>query len=84
MSDLNEIDTDLHKIFYNKIKNDNEFKKIYCSFIKEIYKNFFPNEKHMIFQTFPSIRFQYENSVTVPPHKDSDSLSNHPLEKKIF
>jgi hypothetical protein len=84
MGYLNEIDTDLHKIFYNDIKNNNNFKLIYCSFIKYIYKNFFPNEKYMIFQSFPSIRIQFMNSVTVPPHKDSDSLSNHPLGEKNF
>lgn len=82
---LNEIDTDLHKKFYNNIKTDNTFKKIYCEMIKSIYAEFFPEEKFMIFQSFPSIRFQYINSVTIPPHKDSDHLSNHPLgEKKFF
>ena len=38
----------------------------------------------MIFQSFPSIRIQFMDSVTVPPHKDSDHLSNHPLREKIF
>tara|TARA_B100001142_G_scaffold325505_1_gene379228 strand:- start:9331 stop:11172 length:1842 start_codon:yes stop_codon:yes gene_type:complete len=81
---LNEIDTDLHEIFYNNIKSDNYFKKIYCKFIKDIYKEFFPNEKYMIFQTYPSVRFQFMKSVTIPPHKDSDNLSNHPLGEKNF
>jgi len=81
---LNEIDTDLHITFYNDIKNNNTFKKLYCTFIKDIYKEFFPEEKYMIFQTFPSVRFQFMKSVAVPPHKDSDHLSNHPIGEKNF
>ena len=81
---LNEIDTDLHIKFYNDIKKNNIFKKIYCNFIKDIYKKFFTDEKYMIFQSFPSVRFQFMKSVTVPPHKDSDKLSNHPLGEKNF
>ena len=84
LGSLNEIDTDLHKKFYDNIKNDDSFKKIYCGMVKCIYKEFFPNEKFMIFQSFPSIRFQYMSSVTIPPHKDSDHLSNHPLGEKNF
>ena len=81
---LNEIDSDLHIKFYDYIKSNDEFKRLYCNFIKDIYKHFFPDEKFMIFQTFPSVRFQFEKSVTIPPHKDSDSLSNHPIGEKNF
>ena len=81
---LNEIDTDLHNKFYNDIKTNETFKKLYCKFVKDIYNEFFPNEKYMIFQSFPSVRFQYIKSVSVPPHKDSDHLSNHPLGEKNF
>lgn len=81
---LNEIDTDLHVKFYNNIKEKETFKKLYCIFIKDIYSEFFPNEKYMIFQSFPSVRFQFMKSVTIPPHKDSDYLSNHPLGEKNF
>jgi len=81
---LNEIDTDLHIKFYNNIKSNNTFKQLYCSFIKDVYKHFFPNEQYMIFQSFPSVRFQFMKSVVVPPHKDSDYLSNHPLGEKNF
>ena len=81
---LNEIDTDLHKIFYNEIKAKSEFKRLYCLFVKDIFKYFFPEEEHMIFQSFPSVRFQYPKSVAVPPHKDSDHLSNHPIGEKNF
>ena len=35
---LNEIDTDLHIKFYNDIKTNNTFKRLYCKFIKDIYK----------------------------------------------
>ena len=62
---LNDKDTDLHKIFYNDIKNNNKFKILYCNFIKEIYKELYPEEKYMIYQSFPSIRIQYDNSVVV-------------------
>ena len=81
---LNEIDTDLHVKFYNNIKEDDTFKKIYCQFVKDIYSEFFSNEKYMIFQSFPSVRVQFQKSVTIPPHKDSDHLSNHPLGEKNF
>jgi len=81
---LNEIDTDLHIKFYNNIKENDTFKKLYCRFIKDIYNEFFPNEKYMIFQSFPSVRFQFQKSVTIPPHKDSDNLSNHPIGEKNF
>lgn len=84
MGGLNEIDTDLHKKFYNDIKANDKFKELYCKFIKDIYSEFFPDEKYMIFQSYPSLRIQYEKSVTIPPHKDSDHLSNHPLGEKNF
>ena len=81
---LNEIDTDLHRKFYENIKSNTEFKHKYCRFIKDIYQYFFPDEKYIIVQSFPSIRFQFMESVTIPPHKDSDHLSNHPLGEKNF
>lgn len=81
---LNDCQTDLHDIFYNKIKKDNEFKTLYCKFIQHIYQEFFPNEKYILYQSFPSIRIQYPQSVAIPPHKDSDRLSNHPLGEKKF
>lgn len=77
-------DSELHKKFYNNIKNDNTFKKLYCKFIKDIYKFFFPEEMFMIFQSFPSLRIQYKNGIAVPKHKDNDSLSNHPNGEKNF
>jgi len=81
---LNDRDTDLHKIFYNEIKTNNTFKKLYCLFIKDIYSHFFPEEEIIIYQSYPSVRFQFMESVTIPPHKDSDHLSNHPLGEKNF
>ena len=81
---LNDRDTDLHKIFYNDIKKQDTFKKLYCSFIKDIHTHFFSEEEIILYQSYPSIRFQYMESVTIPPHKDSDSLSNHPLGEKNF
>lgn len=81
---LDDRETDLHKKFYNKIKSDNEFKELYCNFVRDIYKEFFPEEKTMIYQSFPSVRIQFENSVTVPPHCDSDELGCHPIGEKNF
>ena len=56
---LNDIDTDLHNIFYNNIKNDDTFKKLYCNFIKDIHQQFFPNEEALIYQSFPKKYFHY-------------------------
>lgn len=81
---LDDRETDLHKKFYNEIKSNNEFKILYCNFIKEIYSEFFPEEKIMIYQSFPSVRLQFENSVTIPPHCDSDELGCHPIGEKNF
>ena len=81
---LNDRDTDLHKKFYNDIKNNTTFKELYCKFIKEIHQYFFPDEEYLVYQSFPSLRIQYLNSVAVPPHKDSDHLSNHPLGEVNF
>lgn len=81
---LDDRETDLHKIFYNEIKSNNNFKILYCNFVKDIYEDFFPDEQVLIYQSFPSIRLQYSNSVVVPPHCDSDSLGCHPLGEKNF
>ena len=84
MGYLNDRDTDLHQIFYHNIKTDQTFKQLYCRFIKTIFAEFYPDEEIYIYQSYPSIRIQYMESKTVPPHKDSDSLSNHPLGELNF
>jgi arsenate reductase-like glutaredoxin family protein len=81
---LNDIETDLHKKFYNEIKTNNKFKNLYCLLIQDIFTSFFPDEKLLIYQSYPSIRFQFENSVAVPPHCDSDDIGKHPLGEKNF
>ena len=81
---LNDKDTDLHKIFYKDIKSNDLFKNLYCNFVKDIFKYFYPDEEIYIFQSFPSIRIQYMESVVIPPHYDSDYLSNHPIGEKNF
>ena len=81
---LNDRDSDLHKIFYKNIKSNNKFKKMYCNLIKDIHTFFYKEEKYIIYQSFPSIRFQFKESITVPPHKDSDYLSNHPIGEENF
>jgi perosamine synthetase len=80
----NGSDTELHKIFYNDIKQNDDFKNIYCSLIKDIYEFFFTNENCLIYQSYPSIRIQFENNIVVPKHYDSDNLSNHPNGEKNF
>jgi len=81
---LSDKDTDLHKKFYNDIKTNNTFKKLYCNLIKDIYSNFFPDEDVLIFQSYPSIRIQFFDNVVIPPHYDSDDLGKHPLGEKNF
>jgi perosamine synthetase len=82
--DLTDIETDLHKKFYEDIKTRPDFKSIYCELIKNIYSELFPEEDVYIYQTFPSIRIQFRNNVVIPPHCDSDSLGNHPIGEKNF
>lgn len=77
-------DTVYHNKFYSTIKSDDEFKRIYCDMIRKIQKQFFPDEKILIYQSFPSIRIQFHNNVVVPPHKDSDHIGNHPLGERNF
>jgi perosamine synthetase len=81
---LTDVETDLHKVFYNDIKTNATFKQLYCDLIKDIYENLFPDEEVFIFQSFPSIRIQYFNNTVIPPHYDSDHLGNHPLGEKNF
>ncbi len=81
---LSDKDTDLHKIFYSDIKSNDKFKKLYCNLIIDIYKNLFPDENILIFQSFPSIRIQYHENVVIPPHFDSDDIGKHPLGEKNF
>lgn len=83
-SNLQDIETDLHKLFYCEIKTNPYFKQLYCQFIKSIYQQFFPSETFMIFQSFPSVRFQFINNKTIPPHYDSDSIGKHPVGEKNF
>ena len=73
------VDTVLHKKFYNEIKTNPEFGNIYYGILREIYDNFFQEEDCIIFQTFPSIRFQFQNSIALKKHYDADESGNHPL-----
>ena len=60
---LCDIETDLHKHFYKSIKQDNEFKTLYVSLIKDIHSELFPLEDVLIYQSFPSIRIQFINNI---------------------
>ena len=82
--DLTDVETDLHKKFYNDIKTNPTFERLYCQLIHDIFCHFFPDESVFIYQTFPSIRIQFQNNVVVPPHYDSDSIGNHPVGEKNF
>lgn len=81
---LSDVETDLHKRFYKDIKTNPRFKSLYCGFIQSIFDRFFPDENIYIYQSFPSIRIQYFNSVTIPPHYDSDDIGRHPDGEKNF
>jgi len=81
---FNDTDTNLHKKFYNKLKSDNEFKKMYCELIKDIYDFFYKDENLLIYQSYPSIRFQFHDSISVPEHFDADEKASHPLGEKNF
>lgn len=83
-TDLRDIETDLHKKFYADIHTHPQFKRLYCRFVKDIYSKMYPDEEFMIYQSFPSIRFQFINNTTVPPHCDSDELGRHPLGERNF
>lgn len=81
---LENVETDIHKKFYTDIKSNTTFKKLYCSFIKDIYKEFFSEEPFLIYQSFPSIRFQFIGNKAIPPHCDSDDIGKHPIGEKNF
>lgn len=81
---FNDRDTDLHKIFYQKIKSSNKFKELYCNLISDIQQYFFPEEEYLIYQSFPSLRLQFMDSVAIPPHYDSDHIGNHPTGERNF
>jgi perosamine synthetase len=81
---LCDIETELHKIFYNDIKTKDTFKQLYCNLIKDIHSELFVNEEYLIYQSFPSIRFQFINNICVPPHYDSDDIGRHPIGEKNF
>ena len=82
--DLTNIETEIHKKFYNDIKMNPQFTKLYCNLINDIFCQLFPDEKVYIYQSFPSIRIQFHNNVVIPPHYDSDKIGNHPIGEKNF
>ena len=51
---LNDSQTDLHNIFYDKIKNDNEFKILYCNFL-------FSHMNSKLYTIHLRIRQSYQN-----------------------
>lgn len=81
---LENVETDLQKKFYTEIKTNPTFKRMYCQLIMDIQQEFFPNDACLIYQSFPSIRFQFPNNIAVPAHCDSDDLGRHPAGEKNF
>lgn len=81
---LQDVESDLHKTFYRTIKSSPEFKIIYTRIIRDIFHQFFPDEPALIYQSFPSIRFQFVGNTCVPPHYDSDDIGRHPLGERNF
>jgi len=84
INDISDYESDLHKQFYTDIKANPEFKQLYCSLVQQIHRELFPEETHLIYQSFPSVRFQFPNNIAVPPHCDSDELGKHPDNEKNF
>jgi len=84
ISNLQDIEADLHKKFYSAIKSDDTFKKSYCDLIKDIFNHLYPDESVLIYQSFPSIRFQFIGNKAIPAHCDSDSTGKHPLGERNF
>jgi perosamine synthetase len=84
INDICDIETDLHKTFYKDIKENDTFKQLYINLIRNIYHDLFLDEECLIYQSFPSVRFQFPNSIAVPPHYDSDDIGKHPLGEKNF
>ena len=81
---LCDVETSLHKKFYTEIKSNENFKKIYCLLVKDLFDTIYSTESELIYQSFPSIRMQFVNNVSVPPHYDSDDLGKHPLGEENF
>jgi len=81
---VNDIETPLHKKFYKAIKQDDEFKNMYCEMIRAIHTELFPDEPCLVYQSFPSIRMQFPGSIAVKKHCDSDSFGSHPIGERNF
>jgi perosamine synthetase len=81
---LEDVETDLQKTFYTDIKARPEFKDMYCSLVSDLYRELFPEEEYLVYQSFPSIRFQYPHNIAVPAHCDSDELGKHPIGEMNF
>lgn len=73
----NEAETYFHKVFYDKLKNWDEIKKVYEDFIKEVIAPQF--SKSFLYQAFPSFRVQVPNQTAVSKwHYDNDEDHGHP------
>ena len=83
-AEIHDVESNLHKRFYHDIKTRPVFKELYCRFIRKLFEVQFPGERALIYQSFPSVRFQYPGNIAVPKHCDSDELGKHPLGEKNY
>jgi perosamine synthetase len=81
---IDNVDTPLHKKFYQSIYASQKFKDIYCNFIRQIQLQFFNEDEYLIYQSFPSVRFQFPGSIALAKHCDSDHYGSHPLGERNF
>ncbi len=81
---LQDVETDLHRTFYAWIKREPTYREAYQRLIRDIAKQFFPDDPALLYQSFPSIRFQFPGNKAVPKHCDSDDIGRHPLGERNF
>ncbi len=77
----NDTHSKFHNIFYaNMNSNWVDFHNTWKSFIIDVVKPIFKQEKKIIYQSFPSFRIQYPNSKAIWVwHYDNDGTHGHPL-----
>ena len=71
----NDRESKLISIFYNYFDNNEEFNILYKKFIKEFILKLFPDEKLIIYQKTPNIRFHIPNKSNIGK-LDSDPDNN--------
>jgi perosamine synthetase len=83
-TNMRDIESVLHKKFYESIKSSDTFKRMYCKLIRNLFDTLYADEDVLIYQSYPSIRIQFPNNTVVPPHYDSDHIGCHPIGEQNF